>query len=42
MGDLERAVKDYNEAVKLNPGDANAAENLKLANNFRQKKSYQD
>ncbi|MEP6900212.1 MAG: protein kinase [Actinomycetota bacterium] len=41
MGDVERAVKDYNEAVKLNPNDANAAENLKLANNFRQKKSDQ-
>jgi tetratricopeptide (TPR) repeat protein len=41
MGDVERAVKDYNEAVKLNPNDAHAAENLKLANNFKQKKSYQ-
>ncbi len=41
MGDVERAVKDYNEAVKLNPNDANAAENLKLVNNFRQKKSSQ-
>jgi serine/threonine protein kinase len=41
MGDVEQAVKDYNEAVKLDPNDANAAENLKFANNFRQKKSDQ-
>lgn len=41
MGDVERAVKDYNEAVKINPNDANAAENLKLVNTSRQKKSSQ-
>jgi|GEM_PF-5322963 len=36
LGNVEQAVKDYDEAVKLNPGDANAAANLKLAHNFRQ------
>jgi len=40
LGNVEQAIKDYNEAVKLNPNDANAAENLKLANTFRQKKAY--
>ena len=41
MGDVEQAVKDYNKAVELDPNDANAAENLKIVNNFRQKKIYQ-
>ena len=38
MGDVERALNDYNEAVKLNPNDAKAAKNLKFVHNFRQKK----